>query len=179
MRLLPVSLLLAAALPFSAHAEQSNRSHLINIFVVACLNHVYEFETIPAFMQSTGAHELEPELAAHFLAGDSGRAWAIPIEMGNYVVSLTERGRCSTYARTGDAARIEAHFRSLASNAPEPLTAQDVSDHLEASGPDLTDIAYFWRHSAQDSSVISLFLTYSQRVDPSVRAIVSVSVLSN
>ena len=127
-------------------------------------------------MSRTGATEFEADESHPFLHGRDGRAWAIPVDLGNYVVSLTDQGMCSVFARTGDTSQIESDFRDLVATAPPPFTSTEVT--MEPADQSKRRLSYNWTLSEQGSTAMNFTLTYSTSPDAHLRALVTSVLIS-
>lgn len=169
-------ILFLGALPTSSGAEESQKDQLVPIFAVTCMQHLYKKDQLQEFMNSTGAMELEPDQSRSFLNGKPGKAWAIPIQMGNYVVSLTDEGMCSAFARTADVSEIEKSFKGLVSTAPPPL--KSVEFLSQPADQKNKRLSYNWIQSEQDSSAINFTLTYSESPESQLRALITAAIIT-
>jgi hypothetical protein len=145
-RFFPALLILSLALNECLASEGDDQANAFaRIYASLCLKNLQNLEGLREKLKPMPA--LPPDKAALFLGGYQGDAWPVPDKYGTFVLALP-RGKnfCAVHVRKADTETAARLFTAMVSNAPAPLTVNQVKNEqgkTAANGLTQT-VSYEW-----------------------------------
>lgn len=135
-----------------------------NIYASTCIKHLNNLDDLREKLQS--AHQLPPEKAAQFLAGNEGQAWPVPDRHGTFVLTLQDgKSFCAVHARRADTEIAKELFINLVANPSEQAHSQ-VEVQQVANEQHQTDanglvetVAYEWAVPGASNKMLFMLST--------------------
>lgn len=86
---------------------QERALYTMRMFLDLCLTPQAEPKAVIEQAEKTGFRPLKTDAAGRFLGKTSGRAWAVQLTQGEWVLSLDEKGVCTVWAHKVDPKALE------------------------------------------------------------------------
>lgn len=156
--------------------EAQQAIHAMRLFKTACFNNAGNPQNIATWAESAVLLKMSDEQSKPFFPVSAGKAWGATNAIGNFVVSLSDAGLCTVYARKAKAALLKELYLAF---LPKPETGMVVEKKVDETKPRPNGDMYTIGHmiSRKDASfAITTVLSTSESDLAPMQAIISLSV---
>jgi len=157
----------------SAQAQNDHAAFATSIFYSICVSNRGNPDRVSGYAEFNLV-PLIPAARHHFLEGKSGKAWSAKVTSGQFVLTISDEGKCSVHVRRISTKEILAKFALLIKHIEKKGNVAELPKEEKTFSFGTVSTRYFMSYPNSKEAIFLLDIATSDALEAPSQAVMSI-----